>query len=596
MLLLIGLLMAAISGRVVYLQTIGRERTIHSAERQHNVTEELLARRGGVYAADGTLMACTVLTRSLFIDPKFFADAYTADDRDCADYYKAIAKLAKFIDKKPAELARELTDRYQTRYYKVADNLDDAACDAIARLNLPGVGFTYQSQRNYPMGALAAHVLGGCGKDGHGLDGLEHQCDKELNGINGEKRTLKDAKRRPIAVAAEDYRSPEHGKHLVLTIDANIQLFAEEELRKTCEHFGAAHGEVVVMDPRTGDILAIANYPTFNPQTLEDAPPEDRCNRAIVVPYEPGSTIKPYIAGPALAWGITRPDEIFTLHGAHYTTPYGRHISDVHGYDHLAMWDVLVKSSNIGMSMLGERLGNARIWRALTAFGYGTRTGIDLPGENPGKVSPLKKWTKYSTESCAQGYELMVTPLQLCRGFCAYANGGHLVQPHVVRGMLDDDGHLVSRASVEDLALMPMVLDAKTADLVRRILCDVVLRGTASHCGSKTWNVFGKTGTAHIAEHGHYSETRFNSSFIAGAPFENPRLVVSYIIHDPTKNAHFGGTVAAPGAVALLERSLDYLQVPSSPELAPPPSNIANVLYEFNPSIYHRQQVVARGE
>jgi len=580
-------LLVGMTGRVAYLQTYGREKTLHAAERQQHQADVLAARRGTIFDANGTLMAGTIQTRAVFIDPKFMQDYFQADGHSLIEMDQAIPALARLVDRDPGELSKALSDGYESRYLKIADNLDDATCDAIVKLNLPGVGFVPQNQRYYPMGSIAAHLLGGTGADGHGLDGLEKKFDTELAGIDGWKRTLKDARRNPIAVNVDDYRAPEHGQHLVLTIDANIQMIAEQELQETCEKYKAARGEVVVMDPHSGDVLAMANWPTFNPQNLEDSTPELRTNRALVVPYEPGSTIKPFIAGPALAWKVTRVDEVFPLHGPHYTTPYGRHITDVHGYDELAMWDVLVKSSNIGMSMLGERMGNEKIYRALTSFGFGRPTGIELPGENQGKVNPLAKWTKYSTESCSQGYELMVTPMQLARAFCAYANGGRLVQPHVLKGRLDGEGNIIARTAQTPFEDLPQVLDPKTADQVRRILCDVVIRGTAIQARSKIWNLFGKTGTAHIAEGHGYSETRFNSSFIGGAPYENPRLVVAFIVHDPDRAiAHYGGTVSAPGASKLLERALAYLQVEGSPDLPLPPERVQQVLYEFDPTLY----------
>jgi cell division protein FtsI/penicillin-binding protein 2 len=293
---------------------------------------------------------------------------------------------------------------------------------------------------------------------------------------------------------------------------------------------------------------------------------------------------------------VTRPDEVFPVHGPTYITPYGRHITDVHPFEQLAMWDVLVKSSNIGMSMLGERLGNARLRRALTGFGFGETTGVELPGEDAGVLHPLKSWTKYSTESISQGYELMVTPMQLCRAMCAYGNGGRLVTPRIIKGILDADGGSIEPLPVEmggqpadahELQLMPSAIDSKTAAQMRRILCDVVIRGTAEGARSKTWNIVGKTGTAHITKGGTYSEQAFNSSFIGCAPAEAPALVIAFIVHEPDREkGHYGGVVSAPGAMHVLERSLSYLQVPASPDLPLPPPNIANVLYAYDASLY----------
>jgi cell division protein FtsI (penicillin-binding protein 3) len=383
-------------------------------------------------------MAGTVQTRTLYIDPRLTTqvqDGFPEDGKAVAALDDSIDKLAKLIHRKPAELSQIFSNRSPARFLKIAEGLDDDTADAIEKLKLPGVGIISATRRYYPMSPVASHLLGSVSKDGKGLEGLELQYARELAGRDGFERVLKDSHRRPIAVAAEDYEAPEHGEHLVLTIDANIQSIAEDELDKTCTAHGADRGEVVVMDPKTGDVLALANWPKFDPEHFDPKHPEIRRNRAITDPYEPGSTIKPFIVGPALAWGVTRPDEMFHLGGKYYHPPLEhRVISDVHAYDELCLWDVLVKSSNIGMSMLGERLGPSRLHTALCGWDFGRPTGLELPGENRGRIYPLKSWTRESTESVSQGYELMVTPMQLCRAFCSYANGGRLVTPHLVRG------------------------------------------------------------------------------------------------------------------------------------------------------------------
>src|SRR2546423_2019709 len=316
---------------------------------------------------------------------------YQRDGHSVAEMDDSVAKLAKTIDKEPFELSKMLGDRAESRFVEVAENLDEGTCAQIEKLDLPGVGLLPTNQRYYPMGSLAAHLLGGMQKDGIGLEGLELKFEKQLAGKDGFKRTLRDFRGRPLAVAAEDYLPAQHGQHIILTVDGNIQLIAEQELAAACEHYKAARGEVIVMDPHSGDILAMADWPTFNPQNLEDSKPETRRNRCLTDPYEPGSTIKPFIAGPALAWNVTRPNEIWPIHAISWSTPYGRRVTDVHHYGPLATWDVLVKSSNIGMSMLGERMGNPRLHQALSEFGFGEATGVDLPGENAGKVNALKK-------------------------------------------------------------------------------------------------------------------------------------------------------------------------------------------------------------
>jgi cell division protein FtsI (penicillin-binding protein 3) len=536
------------------------------------------------------LMAGTVQTMSLFVDPKFMQEEFQADGRSLVDMDKAVERLAETIDRDPFEISQMLGDRHESRFIRIADNLDENTCRAIEKLKLPGVGLMPTNVRYYPMGAIGAHVLGGTGGDGAGLEGLELKFEKLLAGRDGYKRTLKDARRRPIAVNAEDYLPPQNGQHLMLTLDTNIQMIAEQELAAACEQWGAKRGEVVVMDPRTGDVLALANWPAFNPQNLQDSTQETRRNRCLTDPYEPGSTIKPFIVGPVIGWNLAKLTEIFPINGPVYRTPYNRKITDVHPYEKLALWDVIVKSSNVGMSMLAERIGNPNLWKALASFGFGRETGIELPGEDPGMLNPLKKWNKYSTESVAQGYELLVTPLQLARGMCAYANGGRLVQPRLVKGVLDDAGHVISRTPTSQLKMLPEVVDPMTAAEIKRVLADVPVRGTAQKARSITWNLFGKTGTAHTAKDGSYNQENYTSSFVGGAPYENPRLVIAFIIHDPDRSkGHYGGLVSAPSASRVLERSLAYLQVPASPALAPPPPQIANVLYAFDAKAYTRR-------
>lgn len=585
--LVIGCCLVGLSGRVAYLQTYGREQTLRKAEQQHHQNEILYARRGSVFDSNGMLMAGTVQTMSLFVDPKFMQEEFQSNGRSLLDMDKAVVRLAQVMDRDPYELSQLLGERYTSRFIRIADNLDEQTCNAIEAMKLPGVGLVPTNVRYYPMGSIAAHLLGGVGAEGSGLEGLELKFEKLLAGKDGYKRTLKDARRRAIAVNAEDYLPPQNGQHLVLTIDANIQMIAEQELSNACQTYGAKHGECVIMDPQSGDLLALANWPTFNPQNLEDSTTEVRRNRCLTDPYEPGSTIKPFIAGPALAWDITSLTEIFPINGPVYMTPYNRPIKDVHPYDRLAMWDVLVKSSNIGMSMLGERMGNPKLFRALTSFGFGSQTGLELPGEDQGLINPLKKWNKYSTESVAQGYELMVTPLQLARGMCAYGNGGRLVHPRIVKGVLDGDGRVISRTPPMQVKMLPEVIDPITAAEVKRVLADVLVRGTATKARSRTWNLFGKTGTAHVSQRGHYNEESYTSSFIGGAPYENPRLVIAFILHEPDREkGHYGGLVSAPAASRVLERALAYLQVPASPDLPPPPAKVANLLYGYDPKLY----------
>ncbi|MDB5296582.1 MAG: hypothetical protein JWO31_2565 [Phycisphaerales bacterium] len=583
--------------RVAYLQTVGREQTLARADRQQHQRETLRARRGSIYDRNGVEMAGSVQATAVFLDPKFMLRVAHEDPKGLIALDANLAKLADLIGKDAFDLSRLVSERFEARFVKVAENVDDATAERVRRLDLPGVGLAPSDVRFYPMGAVAAHVLGGAGHTGKGLDGVEMKFESTLAGRDGYIRSVKDAQHRPVAVAAEDYVPPRHGTHLALTLDANVQLIAEQELAATCKQFKAKRGEVVVMDPQTGEVLALANWPTYYPQSLEDTllTPDVRRNSALVAPYEPGSTIKPFLAGPALAQRVTNVGEVWPIPGIRWKTPYGRTITDVHAYGPLTTWDGLVKSSNIVMSMLGERMGNPRLHAALTGFGFGRRTGIELPGEDPGLVNDLPKWTKFSTESVSQGYELMVTPVQLARAFCAYANGGRLVSPTIVRGTLGPDGAVTPRGGGRETAAGgPGVIDARAAAELRRVLCDVPVRGTAAKSRSPVWNVFGKTGTAHISQgKGGYSDSKFTSSFLCGAPAENPQLVCAFIVHEPDKSlAHYGGTVSAPGAVKMVERILAYRQVPPSPELPLPPADLQPKLVNFDAKAYKQKDKV----
>lgn len=590
---------AALGARVVYLQTYGRQHTIGRAERQQHQVQVSRARRGCVYDRNGMEMAGTVQALSLFFDPKFMHDHFQQVGRSLVEMDRLIGKLARLLDRDPLALSQLIGERSDARYVRLADHLDEQTCAEIRKLNLPGVGIEPVNVRYYPMGSIAAHLLGGTGADGRGLEGLELKFEKLLAGKDGFERTLKDARHRPLKTAAHDYLPPRHGQHLMLTIDANVQMIVEQELARTCEGVRAKRGEAVVMDPRTGEVLALANWPTFNPQNLEDSRPDLRRNRAVTDPFEPGSTIKPFIVGPALKWRVTRASEVWNIpeSGGYRSSLRRKRVTDVHQHGPLATWDVLVKSSNIGMTMIGERLGKRRIHAALSGFQFGRWTEIELPAEDPGLLKPVSRWADSDVVSGVQGYAVMVTPLQLTRAFCAYANGGRLVRPTLVRGVLDADGGLVARNKPGQLELMPEAVDPVTAAEMKRILCDTVVRGTATKARSNVWNIFGKTGTAHVSQGPEgYSDSKYTSSFLAGAPAEDPRVVVSFIVHEPDKDharennrSYYGGAVAAPGATQAIERILTYLQVPASPDLPVPPPHITDVLWKFKPSAYQRK-------
>ena len=585
-LLLIGVGLVSLVGRVAYLQTAAAGRIVAKAQRQQDSKQSLSARRGSIFDRNGLMLAGSVQTTALYADPKFMVAQYEAKGRSLAEMDRDLERVAALVHADADEVVMDVGGEPDKRYVPLARDLSDADVERVRALDLPGLAFEPQPRRVYPMGQTAAHLLGAVGREDKGLEGLERVEDALLAGRDGSKTTVRDKRRRVVAADADGYKLPQHGLHLVLTVDSNLQLIVEEELKRQVEETGAKSGCVVLMDPDTGDVLALANYPTYFPQYLGDSAAASRRDRAIVDPYEPGSVMKPFLLAGLIDAGLTDVGEMIPIGESRvYRNSYGRRITDTHYFAaSLAVWDVLVKSSNVGMVKLGERVGPAFLAGVLDRFGFGHRAGLETGGESPGKVpGEAGQWNKYTRESVMQGYALMATPLQLARAMCAVANGGRLVAPRVVAGTVEPGGGLRAQVRPEDA---PQVMRPETSATLRRVLADVPLRGTAKRAKLPDWVVFGKTGTSHKAVGGKYNESAYNATFLGGAPYENPRLVIVVSIKEPDKSknngqGHYGGVAAAPAASRILERALAYLNVPHSPPLPDPPPAIAAKLYEF---------------
>jgi cell division protein FtsI/penicillin-binding protein 2 len=348
-----------------------------------------------------------------------------------------------------------------------------------------------------------------------------------------------------------------------LTIDSVIQTFVEERLDRAVADWKPVSAAAIVMDPRTGEILALANRPTFDPEDPSAATADAWVNRAISDCYEPGSTFKPFIVAAALDWELVTPDDQIDCHNGVYRM--GPRL--LHSHHHngvLTVSEVVVRSDNIGMAIIGERMTNSGLHRAVQSFGFGHPTGIELPGESAGVVRPLKLWTPfYSTGSVPMGQELSVTPLQLITAFSALANGGRLLRPRIVRAIVQPDGRRVLMFDEGEVVGRPVRAEIARY-MVEQVLTDVVDRGTGRKAQLAGYSVFGKTGTAQKqSPSGGYQRGHYISSFIAGAPAHDPRLVALVVLNDPSMGPEpFGGKVAAPAVAEILQRSLVYLGVP----------------------------------
>jgi len=555
-LLIVALL--ALVGRLVFINTSQGAKLLARTYEQQRSVIPLPARRGLIVDAAGRIMAGTALQLSVFADPKLMPDKQ-----------EAAADVGRILDLPAAELGQDLVAAGNRRFFVVRKKISDEQAAALKQARVSGIGVFEEPYRTYPLGPLAAQVMGFVSSDGRGLGGIESQCEDWLRGEAGLKTIICDAGRRAFWLAEDGYQPPRDGYHVVLTIDAVIQAAAEREVQAAVEKYQAESGVAVVMDPRSGAVLAIANVPTFDPNHFQDYADGSQWrfrNRAITDPIEPGSTFKPFIASWALAEKVTRMGEVLDCESGAWRDG-ARILHDHHAYASLSFEDIVAKSSNIGMAKLGKRLGNKRLQAALKSFGFGTKTGIDLDGEASGIVRPPHQWNSFSTTSIPMGQEIGVTPLQLARAFCVFANGGMLVEPFVIRAVLASDGGVVQehRPPAPKRALSKSVV----ATMKDSVLSGVVNHGTGTGAALTHYQVFGKTGTAQIPRPGGggYVPDAYVSSFVGAAPAEDPRLVVVVCITKPKKSiAYYGGTVAAPAARQILATALAYLQVPHERE------------------------------
>jgi cell division protein FtsI (penicillin-binding protein 3) len=542
MIVLVSVALVGLLGRVVQLQTAPQQRIADKVGSQRS-TAKLTGRRGTILDRRGRALATTRIAKRLFVDPVLIVDHSSFSE-----------KTGYGLGYDPVDIELAIAARPKSRYIVLDRRLDDRRVDLLKNLDLPGLATEPVLVRDYPHGTIAGQLLGFVGAEGKGLEGMERQHEKQLAPEPGFVRYLRDARGRALWVEADQYQRPTDGKSLRLSIDVVIQSIAEDALAQAIEQFNADSGQLVVMDPATGEILAMANFPAFDPTTFNTSKPEDRRNRAVTDVFEPGSIFKPIIWSVATELGAADSNEIIdTTTTGVYRTSKGRRLHDADPHGRITWDEVLMYSSNIGMAIVAERVGAEKLHEAVTRFGFGKPTGSGLPGEVGGVVHPLKKWTHYSVTSIPMGQELSVTPLQMVRAFSAIANGGLMHTPTI----LPIDSWPIQTGR--------RVLQARIADYTRSVLRRQVAEGGGRKADSKLYDLFGKTGTAQLPnfEQGGYYQDQYVSSFIAGAPENEPRLVVGCFITKPDKSiGHYGGTVSAPAVMKVIEQSLLYLGVP----------------------------------
>ena len=534
--------------RLVQVQLVRHDYYVARAQRQQERTLALNPVRGSILDARHRVLAESVAAESIYADPQAIADKRAAANQ-----------LAPILGISAREIEAKL--RGNGSFAWIARQLPLEVSREVRKLRINGIYFLEAHRRSYPRATLAANVIGYTGLDGDGLAGIEHSFDEQIRGTAGKVTLLKDARKGMYLVGGEGANAPRDGHHVVLTIDSVIQFIAERALQSAITAHRASGGSVIVMDPNDGAILAMASWPTFDPNRFADSPPVAWRNRNVHDAYEPGSTFKIVTASAGLEERIVTPSQMLDCGNGEITIANVTiHEHDGHRYGFLSFEDVIVNSSNVGAARVGLALGERRFYNWIRRFGFGERTGIELPGEASGLLRGSEKWTQVSPASISIGQEIGVTPLQIIRAVGAIATGGQRVEPRIVERVIDDDGTTVyeppRRAPVR-------VMSEKTAAVMNEILKNVVSRGTGTQAALAEYVVAGKTGTAQKAGRGGYYADRYVGSFAGYVPADQPRIAILVVIDEP-RGEYYGGAVAAPAFREIAEATLRYLGVPPS--------------------------------
>jgi cell division protein FtsI/penicillin-binding protein 2 len=544
-------------GRCFYVQVYKADEYERSARRQQQAMVKETGCRGIILDARARALAASNRVDVVYVDPQVLKDPRGA-----------AVKLAPILALPIEEVESRMTSGLSNRFRKIDIVRDPKQTEAIEKLKIAGLGVQSGWQRYYTTNSLACHVVGFTDVDGKGLAGVELQYDRDLTGSEQEEIFLADAIRRPIRLK-EQKNEAKDGQSLMLTIDASIQEFARQEVVAQVKDFEAESGVAVVMDPHTGAVLAMVSWPDFDGNLAGHAPADVLRNRVLTDPYEPGSIFKPLVVAAALDAGVITPSTIIDCeHGNYHGKGFGT-IGEYsnHAYGNMTPKEILIESSNIGMAKIGQKMGAKKLYNGLALLGIGRKTGIDLPGEGEGVLWPSEKWTGYSVTRIPFGQEVSVTALQMIRGFCTLANDGKPVTPYVVQQWIEKDAegqaHVVKYKN-PDPPTSFVVKPEVARWVVREALVGVVKEGTGKKAALKKWQVFGKTGTANIANAASrgYAEN-YIASFIGGAPAENPKVVVMVSIRKPNRKlgkGYTGGAVAAPVVGKILDRTLTYME------------------------------------
>jgi len=550
---LIGVGFLGVIVRCFYLQyyQIDYYQQVSQRAQRSNFTQQ--PKRGAILDCRARILAASYVSDTIFVEP-----------RVVVDIKETAQALSQIVNLSPVEITQAILTARNAGYAPIIADVRLTESQRKQIHTLDGIGIDSQWKRYYPLCNLAAHVIGFTGTDGKGLAGLELGYDKILKGKTGGGTFYADSARRPVKLNSFEGFAQD-GCDVVLTIDSVIQEIAHSALKKQVAAFQAQSGVAMVVDPCSGAILAMVSLPDFDPTTLDGASPMSLGNHIISDPFEPGSIIKPIVASWAIETKTIRPtDVIYCENGSYSGKGFGTIGEYHHGYGNLSISEILANSSNIGMAKIGQKMGAKKVYEGVRLFGFGRKTGVDLPGEDAGLVWPLSYWTGYSVARVPFGHEISTTSLQMINAFCVLANHGRPVKLHLVKAVVNGRGNKITLQEPPQTA--SYIISEKTAKwIVEKALVDVVTEGTGKKAAIEGRVVWGKTGTANIANKsaGGYDDQNYVASFIGGCPAEEPAIVVLVSIRKPNRRlglGYTGGSVAAPVAKEIIEQTMSYLE------------------------------------
>ncbi len=552
---LIIALFAMVGVKALELQVLDRERAFKLARKQHHGTSTLLPRRGTIYDRDGRELAINVDVKSIYANPKNIENP--------KDTAKLLSEKFNLPEKK---IQQRLSSNKSFVWVKRL--ADPKSTEEIEATELEGLGFIPEPKRVYPNGSLMGQVIGFTDVDSIGIEGIEYKYDGSLIGKTRKISLKRDARGHKILSDPSDIQNIDRdttaGEDIHLTIDSQVQHIVERELKEGIEEMGAEKGMVIIMDPETGEVLAMASYPFVDPNSYSKFPEVNRRNLPIWYAHEPGSTMKVFLTAAALEDNKVNPHSKFNCENGRRKIGSAV-IKDIKARGTLTVAEIVKYSSNIGASKIGELLGRDKYHTYLKKFGFGDKTGIGLPGESKGQLASPRKWGAIELATISFGQGVSVTSLQIVTALSAIANGGYLMKPYVVEKIVDPEGNIVKKNKPE---VITRVISYDTSDQMKRMLKNVVEEGTGKRAQITGFSVAGKTGTAQIPDpkFGGYHPDRYIASFIGFTPVEDPEIVMAVVVEAPRKRTH-GGSVAAPIFKQIAEKVLFHMEVSPNKEL-----------------------------